>query len=324
MFEEVPLLSIIIPCFNSFHLMTNGLRSVSKLENVEVIVVDDCSTDDSYEQILEYSKSYPMVKVYRNDRNSGPGLSRNYGISQSTGKYITFLDSDDYFTDDFLLSVLPVLNKNPECVIFDGSIVYQSHKTYFPMLDKSFAEGYIDNKDALVFVKGCTWGKIYRSELLKKHQIEFLRLKRNEDMPFTKCAIAFATDIYYLPRPFYNYIDNKESLMHDSSLLDVTNAQNAFFFVRDRIGNLYPEEIEAIFAVEYLYSTVLTNIQKLKRREVLEYIDSSEKLYPDWNRNKYIQEFGRLRCLILYFIKHRNWIVLKSVIVLKRIIKKTN
>ena len=98
--SSIPKVSVVMPAFNSERYICDAIASVRNqtFDEWELIVVDDCSTDGTYEKLCEYCKSFKgNAKVVRNEKNQGPGLSRNHGIKEANGKYIMFLDSDDYF-----------------------------------------------------------------------------------------------------------------------------------------------------------------------------------------------------------------------------------
>ena len=91
--------SIIIPVYNNSKYLRDCLNSVLKqtLDNIEIIAIDDYSTDDSFDMLQEYQNKYPeKLRIIRNNKNMGVGYTRNLGISMSTGKYIGFVDGDDY------------------------------------------------------------------------------------------------------------------------------------------------------------------------------------------------------------------------------------
>lgn len=92
--------SVIMPCWNSASFLEESVRSVEgqTLSDFELIIIDDCSTDDSYEIAKRLAGSDPRIKVYSTGSNKGPAGARNLGIKNATGKYIAFLDSDDLWT----------------------------------------------------------------------------------------------------------------------------------------------------------------------------------------------------------------------------------
>lgn len=91
-------LSIIIPVYNRETRIIKALDSIPIRDDIEVIVIDDCSTDGTMSVLESYDK-YPII-VLKNEVNSGPGIARNKGIDKAIGEYVTFLDSDDWLVTD--------------------------------------------------------------------------------------------------------------------------------------------------------------------------------------------------------------------------------
>ena len=112
----MPLVSVIIPCYNSASTITRALHSVSCQScDLEIIVVDDCSSDESATIVQKYAESsrYP-VHLIRLDKNSGVSSARNAGLESAQGKYVTFLDADDEWLPEFLETILRLREKWPE------------------------------------------------------------------------------------------------------------------------------------------------------------------------------------------------------------------
>lgn len=255
--------------YNSFAMMTRNLEVLSKQTAVEIelIIVDDCSKDNSFLMAKEYAeKSTLNIKVLQNEKNSGPGCSRNHGIKYATGDYITFVDSDDYFSENFTEVLSPLLEENYDCVIFDyinvdesGNIISSGRSVG----TDGIQPGQINRNEALVYTYGTTWGKIYRLEIIHEHNVRFGEFFRNEDTPFTKHALAVCRTIYYLPDKLYKYVQNAGSLMHNDRLLDEKNGQTAFALLRGRIDeSAFKEELLAIELREVLNNTVMIKILK--------------------------------------------------------------
>ena len=98
------LLSILIPCWNSSGSIKAAIESVTSQldDNFEIIAVDDASTDATWEILESLNKTNAQIKIFKNATNLGPSVSRNFAIEASRGKYIGFLDADDYYQSDFL------------------------------------------------------------------------------------------------------------------------------------------------------------------------------------------------------------------------------
>ena len=216
------LLSIIVPCYNSFSLMEKNLKWISKYLNdeCEVIFVDDCSTDDTFDKLKKYcTDSEKKVSVIKNECNGGPGISRNNGLQRAKGEYVTFLDSDDFFSEEFMKIIpMELKSRKYDCVLFDYNYYFSETKQYqnsiFMISDKLA----LDNGKMIVLSRGGTWGKIYKRDILEDHKITFLAQKRGEDVAFTKSALSFCDTFKYINKPLYNYVQHEKSLMHDQSL----------------------------------------------------------------------------------------------------------
>ena len=313
------LLSIVIPCYNAFSVMGQALSWLERNKGtlIEAVIVDDCSTDDSYDKLLSYVKTSGVnIQLYQNERNSGAGETRNYGIQKATGKYITFLDADDCFSEKYYGTVLPYLKKDYDCIIYDHVVVDGEQTTKGSAFFCDMASCDLDKKEALVFVRGATWGKIYKREQIIEKGVRFLDIPRNEDMPFTKCAVAASGTIAYIKQPLYQYIQREDSLMHNIDLLTPQNAQKAFFHVKERLERDYPEEVEGMFILEYLYSTCQTNLRFMKQKEWKQWVRQCKQLYPQFMRNKYYGRYGLSRRIIFRLIDIRSYSILKLLLYL--------
>lgn len=109
-----PLISIITPNYNCEKFISQTIESVlaQTYPNWEMLIVDDCSTDNSYQIALEYSQKDSRIKVYQNEKNSGAAVSRNKAIELSQGEYLAFLDSDDLWLPEKLEKQLRFMEEN--------------------------------------------------------------------------------------------------------------------------------------------------------------------------------------------------------------------
>ena len=203
-------ISVIIPCYNVEKFIRQCLISIlsSKFKNYEVILVDDCSTDKTVaeaEKILSYFEG--RLKIISTEKNSGgAGIPRNLGIKFATGKYITFIDSDDMILPTALGNFFEVAEKYNADVVhtekfftFQGdnfqreNLVLQSNEpslcTEVFVESKDFEEKiqrYLEGKFFYI-----TWSKFYRRKFLIENKIEFPAMKLSEDMIFNFKSIKY-------------------------------------------------------------------------------------------------------------------------------------
>lgn len=203
-------LDIIIATYKNKKGLKRTLDSIEKRDDVNIIVVDDCS-NLNYDDILE---EYPYISFYQLEINSGPGMARQYGIEHSNGTYFTFLDTDDYFYDGGLETILEQINKNTYIKMYDFSYVYD---------DNNHLNDVWDDK---------TIGSVYKRSFVEMYNIHFCKegSYANEDYGFSRaCRIilkqlhldgfAKASKLIKVP-VFYEHIDKNS----------VTKKNNSEFF----------------------------------------------------------------------------------------------
>lgn len=315
------LISIIIPVYNSINYMERCLKCLDEQTSnqFEVIFIDDCSTDNSYEELCEKLKevkySYQLLK---NEKNMGPGLTRNRGIDNANGEYLLFVDSDDFISNDCIEKLVFLIeNDEFDCVIFDYHKLFENGKlkkfnTMHSNIDK------IDNKILLALSSGSTCCKLYKKKTIKDNNVYFPDLIRSEDLVFNKIAISKCKNVFYLKEPLYYYYQRSNSIMHDVSTLNPQNNINAFNYIKEKMP--YSQELEMIFIREYLYLVVQIYILNgYGNKQIRDFINECNSMYPDWKKNKYIcfQNFTLRLCLT--FIKLKWIFILKMVFFLKKV-----
>ena len=125
-----PLVSVIVPVYNSINYIKDCVESVlnQTYNNIELILIDDGSKDESYEHILKYYSKLKNVKVitHENRQNKGVTETRRLGIKSASGEYLAFLDADDYFEIDKIQNQIEIISNNPEIVLVHSRIKFIS------------------------------------------------------------------------------------------------------------------------------------------------------------------------------------------------------
>ena len=185
---ENPKISIIIPVYNASSTIKKAIRSIQnqKFEEIEIILFDDCSPDNSYKIMEELMKEDPRIKLFKNEINRGVLFTRISASLKATGKYITYLDNDDMFSRDDLFNIIyNEIEKNDyDIVEFNGYSTYDYHlinknknikktspfnndiEIKQPELSKIFLKRINDDKVELG--DNFLWGKIFKTNLMKK------------------------------------------------------------------------------------------------------------------------------------------------------------
>lgn len=228
-------ISIIIPVYNGEEFIKRCIESIlnQSYKSFEVILINDGSTDKSLELIKDYSKKYKNIE-YIDQQNCGASVARNKGIEASKGKYLVFIDVDDYIEKDYLKRLYESINGSD--IVVSGYNRVVGTKTIFTKIPKNTFWS------SLKYTS--TWGKIYNTEFIKKNKIKFLEdVKIGEDLYFNITVVNKTKKIKILEYAGYNYYDNKKSL---------TNTVNKSSKVRNRKMLHLLENMDKIFETNFI------------------------------------------------------------------------
>lgn len=198
--------SVILPVYNTEQYIGQTLECMlnQTLQEIEVICVDDGSTDNSLEIMNEYAKKDSRVKVIC-QQNAGAGAARNNGMREAKGKYLSFLDADDFFEPDMLeLAYNKAVAERSDVVVFNSNQYFEetdSYKNinwtirkealppYSPMTHFAFTDNVFK-----VFV-GWAWDKLFDAEFVKKYDLKYQEQRTSNDLLFVFSAIVLADRI---------------------------------------------------------------------------------------------------------------------------------
>lgn len=201
---DKPVLSVIIPVYNVEEYIKECLESIlnQTLKNIEVICIDDCSPDKSADIIKEYAANDNRVKYIKHTENKFQGGARNTGIQAAAGKYITFVDSDDYLFDMgcYKNAVDNIEKYGADISIFSFAEDYGNKKTNHS-LSKSVKGLCRLNSTNFTKVLCVPWNKIFKLDDIKKHNLTFPEKLKFEDEAFWYKYVAAVE-----PKA---YVDNK-------------------------------------------------------------------------------------------------------------------
>lgn len=207
----MPKVSVIVPVYNSEQELRDCLDSLVEQteKDIEIIVIDDGSTDNSPKIEAEYQKKYPNVKVYRNERNLGQSETRNRGIELAEGDYIAFLDSDDYVNPGMYeeLYQAAVDNNMPELIVTGLSFVkgneYRKKDLTFIGKQSTTIIHPMDNPDQVFFESPSLCNKLFRKDTVKNYK--FLDVSAWEDIAFSFTRFLEANTVISKPTANYFY-----------------------------------------------------------------------------------------------------------------------
>lgn len=226
------LISVIVPCYNVDNYLLRCLKSIENqtygFENLEVILINDASPDDSQGLLRAFRKKHPDNTVLIELKvNGGLSHARNIGLEAATGKYVMFVDSDDLLTD-YAIEVL-----YDRAIKYNCDVVHGEHVRFSDIEDvkihRSENERYIDltnvdaRKEKLIATMVCyVWGKLFRLDMLRKNNIFFPEGYNYEDIPYTLLWILYSESYCYVDDTVYLYYVNDKGITGESY-----NARNA-------------------------------------------------------------------------------------------------
>lgn len=259
---ENPYLSVIVPCYNVEEFVEDCLDSViqQSFDGLELIVIDDASTDGTWERMSKYA-DLPFSLFVRLEANVGLGAVRNKGIKLARGEYLLFLDSDDWLADGALPALLHAAKKTrADLIFFDFSRV---HKTLWAVpspcarLYASVSQTVVDHAEKIRLLDCPTmaWFKLYRREFVMTSGVVF-GTGLYEDVSWSYPLTMLADRIQVLPRVLYCYRQRQGSILNkqDSRHLDLVAEYDALFAHCEQLGDDdYTRKIIAKAVAHYVF-----------------------------------------------------------------------
>lgn len=293
------MISIIIPCYNAEKTIKRCLESVisQTYKNIEIVIINDGSTDKTDSIIKKYINDN-RIKYY-NRSNHGIGKTRNFGIKEATGEYITFLDSDDYLPNDAIDNLYKLAQKNKlDLVVSD---YYVDNKNIKSEKIKSFPITNVKNNPNLIFdINLAPWNKLYKKELIEN--IKFEENLKYEDAPFVIESIIKAKKIGKLDKETYYYVvnPNSETTIRDERIFDI-------FKILDIIGRLVENKKELTEVYKTLCIRIICNynIQQRYQKKIKtanRFINKGfyymKKVDPKYKHSVYFKNRSKNKALI--------------------------
>lgn len=208
----MPQLSIIIPLFNSCNFISRALQSCinQTLKDIEILIIDDKSKDNSLNMVLEFAKKDPRIKIFQNEENLGTFASRNLGVLHSSSDFIMFLDSDDFLTLDACKIALKEMKKGFDLLCFDAFVHRVKTKQFYRFKQDEF----FNQKEFLEFLSKqrhfcwSVWAKCFRKDIILKSFEKIKideRLSYGEDVLFCYVYFMFCEKIAVFKTCIYHY-----------------------------------------------------------------------------------------------------------------------
>lgn len=262
--EKEILLSFVLPVYNVEKYLDECVDSILSqiTDECEIILVDDGSTDSSGAICEMYAEKDARIKLVKKE-NGGLSSARNSGLGVATGRYVTFVDSDDMIFDGCLSHILSWSKENSTDVCFLRATKFYPDSQRKDMGECIVRERLFSQKkeDAVYHLAslpkypGSAWAKLFRREFLTENDLHFPFDRRySEDLGFMRDCILLAENFDYIDEPFYLYRQNREGSI--TNKITFRNFSDLFIFIEESVAKLTSDKKAHDRVCEYMMSFV--------------------------------------------------------------------
>ncbi len=301
----MPKISVIIPVYNSENYLEKCLDSVinQTLDDVEIIVVNDGSPDNSQEIIDRYKSNYPSKIKAIYQENHGQAAARNNGIQYATGEYIAFVDSDDYLELDAYEKAYSLAKENDSDIVCFGffEVNGETRKaidyTVFPVPKNDVR--YILNETS-------PSNKLIKRNIWSENNIRFTENRIYEDLELIPQLALYTKKIVFMNDNLYNYVIHSGSTMRQKTY----NQKLASIYpvvdtLKEKFWNTpYHTELEYLYIEHLLHGAVLRYLGYKEGSKDIQKISSiMKKTFPAWHKNIYYKKLNmkyKIVCWLAY------------------------
>lgn len=264
-YSSNPAISVIVPVYNEERFLRNCLNSIAgqTMRDFEVIIVNDGSTDSSLSIIEEFKRENSNFLII-NQKNSGVACARNHALKYARGKYIAFVDSDDYIEPEFLEKLYTVAKSSGSDIVCCGYYTYLPEKKKKIKKPFCFKTGVYSNKKMLkslikdVRTHFYMWNKLWKHDLFKKNNIIFPDMCF-EDMPVSISLFYFANKVAVIKEEYYNYTRHEDSIVSNIDAEKLNDYVRAFACMRNFLEQNNDYNNYKFSFLWYGYRTIITN-----------------------------------------------------------------
>lgn len=305
--------SVIVPIYNAAHTIERCVRSIAASggEDVQIILVEDCSKDNSWEVCCRLAQQYRTVMCLRNDRNQGVSHTRNRGLEAAAGKYLLFVDSDDWVDADYVPAFRRMIDDGKRFAVcgYVNHDEKQAGRTDVFAWEDFAGERTVSLKEYIYELYENRlvqqlWNKVFVTDIVRKHQIRFDEsISIGEDTRFILEYIRKSgiREITLINRPLYHYMrDQDGSLMFRIGYESVEEPLKNLRWLYEIMGlsgaeldqKLAAERENLIHSYAYLIMHNVGMPDKEKKRLILALDDSQGRHLLKQNRILYLKERG--------------------------------
>lgn len=313
----MPKVSVIVPVYNTEKYLEKCLLNIvnQTLDDIEVLVINDGSKDNSKYIIERFEKMYPQKIKAFSKKNEGVSITRNYGLSKATGDYISFVDSDDEIDVTMLEKLYnKAISENFDITIANVKLVYEeSEKTEILNMPINEDTKEINKiKETMTYFYPILCDKIIKRDLIYNEYNCFLPFESGvwyEDTQWLLKIYPRIKSIGIVNEPLYYYLQRQGSITftYNEKLYDIINNMDVIidYYKKNDIYDEYEAELEFLYS-RYAFATFIKRLSKCKNKktfnEGVDYaIKKVNEAFPNYKNNKYLKQGFKGK-----YIKHFN------------------
>lgn len=279
-------ISVIVPIYNVEKQLTKCIESLirQKIEDIQIILVNDGSTDTSGEISKRYATQYPEKILYLEKENGGLSDARNYGLTYATGKYISFVDADDYITENLYNDLNPYMNQQYDMIKFKVARVNEKGDilslNYTPVFKEKTGEEAFDILYKTDVMTEVAWGYIYRSDFFKNNKFKFTKGKYHEDFGLIPLIMLKAQNVASVDVFGYNYVQTEKSITRGNLTNNYQRALDLLYHYDNMIKeiNKYQISDKSRENIKIYYTNcIILELNNLNKEEQKYYIEEIKK-----------------------------------------------
>ena len=304
--------SVIVPVYNTEKYLEKCLDSLvnQTYQDIEIIIVNDGSTDKSEEIIKEYIKKYHFVKYFKK-KNGGLSSARNYGIDKANGDYLLFIDSDDYVEKEMIQKMYEkIIQENSDIVVCEFSYIYENGTKVRSYSNLDYAD--MDDKNYLLTPP------MAPIRLIKKELFNNIKFKEGiyyEDLELCPKLVLYTKKISFVNESLYNYLMRDSSIMHqkefNNKLLDIYSVLDSNYKM---LNKDYHDEVEYMYITHLLRTAALRFLDYDEGKEQInKIINLIKERFPNWKNNKYFKISNKKIKIICYLTYGKHIFLLKLI-----------
>lgn len=286
--------SVIVPVYNTESMLENCIESLlaQTLKEIEIIFIDDKSTDSSLNILYKFQKKDRRIHIICNEENIGAALSRNRGLDIAKGKYIQFVDSDDYLELDALENLYILSEQNNSEMCYLGMHLHIENDISEIGLREGIVGNYLDvyngrkiigefvqNNDFFLYL----WSVFYKSSFIKENGLRYKKLPLGQGGDFILRALCFAEKVIVCPEKYYHYRIHEKSISRGSNAkIKLLIGQITQYIDILQYYSLHEDAVELQVFLEDQYKKIAGGILNLSAQDKQDVEDGLETAFAKY------------------------------------------